>query len=126
VRVLRFSLKQTENRIPSPRGFAVSDSRGERLLTYSKNPTGGKTPTSFSGAIAFKANVDADDDRSAGTKAKAEAATLRNTAIVFIIVIGRLVSSGEDLAAVLESSTCGLVDGGGDGSAGKFNRYPTN
>jgi hypothetical protein len=57
------------------------------LSTYSKNPTGGRTPTSFSGAIAFKAEEDADDkDRSTGAKATAEAAMPRNAARIFIIV----------------------------------------
>jgi hypothetical protein len=57
------------------------------MSTYSKNPTGGKTPTSFSGAIAFKADEDADDDRSTGAKAKAEAAMLQNKAMVFIMMV---------------------------------------
>ena len=53
-------------------------------MTYSKNPTGGRTPISFLGSTALSA----DEERTccAGAKAVAEAKRAERTAQVFMLV----------------------------------------
>ena len=58
--------------------------------SYSKNPSGGRTPTSFSGAITFNAVVDLHDSVlvvEVGEKADTEAASTRMEARNFIVAL---------------------------------------
>jgi hypothetical protein len=54
--------------------------------TYSKNPTGGRTPISFSGAMAFSDDAFEIVLRSTGTKAVTEAAMIIAIRIDLIIL----------------------------------------